>query len=355
MDVEITSERGMRRALLTGSVPFASSEEVFRRVGRTLGHLLERMPDGETGIRGGWIAWQAPLINDHPAFEPADPADSTTHVFARRLRIKPGVDRAALEFPPLGYADAALESYVVMTRLQSEGVVPASLKLQVALPTPMAPLVQRFAPEDFEVVGAAYERALFREIDTMIARIPPARLCIQWDVAIEMIRIDQERQGIAAAPLSEFEAACARQLVRLGNKLSDGVDLGYHFCYGDPGHRHVVEPLDTAKCVALANEIARNVTRSVAYIHMPVPRGRDDDAYFEALEGLQLGPDTELYLGLVHHTDGLDGTLRRMQTAYRHVREFGLATECGWGRRKPETIDELMRIHLQACESRVPA
>src|SRR5271170_3585457 len=38
---------------------------------------------------------------------------------------------------------------------------------------------------------------------------------------------------------------------------------------------------------------------------MPVPRERDDVAYFAPLKVLKLHPRTELYLELVHRTDGL--------------------------------------------------
>ena len=83
---------------------------------------------------------------------------------------------------------------------------------------------------------------------------------------------------------------------------------------------------------------------------MPVPRDRADDAYFAPLAGLRLRPETELCLGLVHHTDGVEGTRRRLATARKHARAFSIATECGFGRRKPETIPELLRIHAAAAE-----
>jgi hypothetical protein len=82
---------------------------------------------------------------------------------------------------------------------------------------------------------------------------------------------------------------------------------------------------------------------------MPVPRDRSDEAYFAPLRGLHLRPETELCLGLVHYTDGLDGTRRRLATAEKFVKDFSIATECGFGRRDPATIPELLRIHAQAA------
>jgi len=78
-----------------------------------------------------------------------------------------------------------------------------------------------------------------------------------------------------------------------------------------------------------------------------VPRDRDDDTYFAPLARLKLKPGTELCLGLVHYTDGLAGTRRRLAAAERHVSAFSVATECGFGRRDPATIPELLRIHAQ--------
>ena len=58
-------------------------------------------------------------------------------------------------------------------------------------------------------------------------------------------------------------------------------------------------------------------------------------------------PETELCLGLVHHTDGTPGTRKRLATAERYAKRFSVATECGFGRRDPETIPDLLRIHSE--------
>jgi hypothetical protein len=85
-------------------------------------------------------------------------------------------------------------------------------------------------------------------------------------------------------------------------------------------------------------------------MHMPVPRDRSDDAYFAPLSNLKLKPETRLYLGLVHHTDGVAGTKKRIDTASKYAGDYGIATECGWGRRPPETMAELIEIHKQVAD-----
>jgi hypothetical protein len=83
---------------------------------------------------------------------------------------------------------------------------------------------------------------------------------------------------------------------------------------------------------------------------MPVPRNRTDDAYFEPLKRLVLSPETELCLGLVHYTDGVAGTKQRLATAKKYASNFSIATECGFGRRDPRTIPELLRIYAQVAD-----
>ena len=101
--------------------------------------------------------------------------------------------------------------------------------------------------------------------------------------------------------------------------------------------------------VEFANRVCASIKRPVQLIHMPVPRNRADDAYFAPLEALRLKPETRLSLGLVHHTDGVEGTRRRLAAAKRFAADFSIATECGFGRRKPDTIPELLRIHAEVA------
>jgi methionine synthase II (cobalamin-independent) len=128
------------------------------------------------------------------------------------------------------------------------------------------------------------------------------------------------------------------------------IELLFHFCYGDSNHKHVVEPTDMGDMVEFANRISRQIKRPIQLIHMPVPRNRDDDAYFAPLQNLKLRPETELCLGLVHHTDGVEGTRRRLATARKYASNFAVGTECGFGRRDPKTIPELLRIHAQIAD-----
>jgi hypothetical protein len=112
----------------------------------------------------------------------------------------------------------------------------------------------------------------------------------------------------------------------------------------------VVEPTDMGDMVEFANRLTARVARPIQAIHMPVPRGRADDAYFAPLKKLALKPQTRLCLGLVHYTDGLAGTRARLATAKKYAEGFSIGTECGFGRRDPATLDELLRIHAEVAK-----
>jgi len=81
---------------------------------------------------------------------------------------------------------------------------------------------------------------------------------------------------------------------------------------------------------------------------MPVPVDRADDAYFKPLKEMRLDPKMKLFLGLVHDTDGVEGTRKRIAVAAKYARGFGIAAECGFGRRPPETVPNLLRVHAEA-------
>lgn len=332
-------------AHLVGSVPLADSEAVFREVAGKLGPRLRRIPDGETGIRTNWIQWQFPLLMKVPEFESAA---ETARPFGPRLQLRSGVSGEDIAFPDLGYQAAAIESYAVFSRLKQEGVIPAGVRFQVCLPTPLAVIHIRFVPGDQEAVEEAYERKMLEELEGIAGVIPADELAIQWDTAVEFAVLE----GLVDSFLSDPERDIGERLIRLGDQVPAGVELGYHLCYGDVEHQHFVQPADTEKLAAVANGVSEGVGRPIQWLHLPVPRDRSDEAYFAPLRGLRLQSGTELYLGLVHLTDGVAGTEARIAAAQEIVAEFGVATECGFGRRPAETIPALLEVHASVADPR---
>lgn len=332
-----------RGVLLVGSVPLDSASQVFQTAAAVLGRHLRRLPDGETGARINWVGWQFDVFANHPAFEVVPPlADFYAPLPRVRLR-DPGTPPVIGE---LGYARAARESYQEFDRLRRAGVIPGHCRFQVSLPTPLAPLCSFVIPEHQAMVEAAYETRLLAELNELCDAIPAASLALQWDVAIEIAILE----GLWPGHFSDVTTEIVHRLTRLGNSVPPGVELGYHLCYGDYAHRHFTQPRDTSILVAVANAVTAGVQRPITWLHLPVPRDRDDGAYFAPLRDLARSPATELYLGLVHLTDGVSGARRRLAAASLFVDRFGIATECGMGRRPAATVPNLLRLHTKLAQ-----
>lgn len=239
------------------------------------------------------------------------------------------------------YARVAKESYGVFVAERAAGNLSADCRFQVDLPTPMAPVAGFVTAASQALIEPAYERALLGEIDEMAAAIPHQDLAIQWDVAREFMFVE----GIMKPHFGDVMSGITDRIARISAHIPDDIELGYHLCYGDVGHKHFIQPADAGNLVKVANAIAGAVKRPIAWLHMPVPIDRADDAFYAPLKDFALHPETRLFLGLVHHTDGAGGTRKRMATARRHLADFGIATECGMGRRDLDTITDLIQIH----------
>jgi hypothetical protein len=331
---------------LVGSIPLGDAENVFRTTASTLGTRLRRVTDGETGGRLDWIVWQLHRLMQHPQFEVVEPGPRN-YAPNPRVAVRDGIELTEVEFGALGYADEARPSWELFSRLRDEGVIPPSWRFQVSLPTPMAPIHAFVVPGQEVALEPLYEEAMRRDVEEITSFVPADSLSIQWDVAAEF--------GVLEGVFPPFfpeepEDGVVNRLTRYASWVPGDVELGYHLCYGDADHEHFKQPDDASKLVNIANRVSASVDRPIAWVHLPVPRDRDDGKYYAPLADLALHKETDLYLGLVHYTDGVEGTNRRIATARQVVPKFGVATECGMGRRPPETIPQLLEIHAQVAD-----
>lgn len=334
---------------LCGSVPLADAQTVFSEAAQRIGSRLKRIPDGETGVRDNWVVWQLPKMQAHPDLETVPPP-SPEYGPSERVQPKSGVDAASIDFGPLGYADAALESWQVFRRLREEGVIPQGSRFQVCLPTPIAVIGAFVAGPQGELEGR-YEAQLRSELARIVDGIPAEDLAVQWDTAVEFAIFEGVFPSWFGGDYPTQLEEVAQRLVRLGAAVPEPVELGYHLCYGDFGHRHFAEPTDTGRLASVATRILSGLGRRLDWIHMPVPRSRADADYFKPLADLHLPPETDLYLGLVHATDGRDGAVRRIEAARTAVADFGIATECGMGRRSADQITALFDLHAELADT----
>lgn len=343
-----------RGAHLVGSVNYNDAETTMRKAASILGPRLKRIPDGEPGKRFHWIMFQPDVLAQTEGLERV----GEEPVWLRDLDIRPlrlsgDVMADELRLPPLGYATAALESYEVFTWLRQAGVIAPGTRFQVALPSPTAVLGACIAGGDRADIEPIYRQALYQELREITDAIPHQDLAIQFDCALEFLIVETHEAADGRQPWWDGDVwqGLVDRAADAVSQVPPDVEAGVHLCYGDVGEKHFIEPRDTGNLVAFGNAMANAGSRPLAWMHLPVPIDRDDDDYFAALADLELDPNTELYLGLVHREDGADGARRRIETAKRHVSTFGVSTECGIGRAPEGTTDRILATHSEVSSA----
>lgn len=328
-----------------GSIALDTPDDVFAAAGELLGPHLKRMPDGEPAGRRLWISFQIPVLRAHPDLEVVGP-DATLGLLP--LKLRDGVRAEDLHFGELGYSREARSSYQDFLAARRSGVLPPGVRFQVSLPTPYAVINSFCVQPDAQRILPAYEQAMLAEVARIVAAVPHEDLALQWDVCVEMVQWDGRWEQ--APPFPGMEQFFTAMFRRLSQAIPGDVELGFHLCYGDLEATHFIEPVDAAKMVELANLIVESAGRPVAYVHMPVPVHWTGDDQYAPLSGLRLPPGTELYLGVVHVSDGVEGTRRRMAAAAKYARDFGIASECGISRaRHPSLAREFMQVYAGAA------
>jgi hypothetical protein len=333
---------------LVGSVGLDSVPDVFKTLGRSLGRRLRRVPDGEVGGRRLWVSWQYPLFRANAFLVATENARPRTGFL--ELRLADGVRGEDVVFGELGYAREARASFIDFTRAQKRGDLPADVRFQVCLLTPFAVVNSFCVPSEAPAIEKAYERAMADEIVQLCAEIPHEKLSIQWDVCMEMVFWDGQDWRGRTQRNDVSNADFIRRMKDISEPVPADVELGIHLCYGDFEAKHFVEPRDAGKMVEFANALAKAIKHPLAFLHMPVPIERHDDAFFRPLDELDLDSGTELYLGVVHAKDGVEGTRRRISAASKHVGKFGIACECGIARaRRPDLVNSIIAVHSGAA------
>src|SRR5262249_53509610 len=177
-----------------GSIPLPDSETVFRTLSKATGPHLTRLPDGETGIRKTWIKFLQDVLSGNSAIEFAK--DVPPFKFTQwdgkvvreipRLRVKPGATIDPSTFKT-GYADMAIESWAVFERLQKAGDIPAGVKFQICIPTPIAPTYNNMVPGDRPKLLPPLTQHFLGEVAKIAKTLPNDRIAIQWDVCQEVL------------------------------------------------------------------------------------------------------------------------------------------------------------------------
>src|SRR3954447_7818928 len=174
-------------AHFVGSINQPDADSVFRTVAEHIGDRDKSIPDGELRQRFYWIQFQTFRLDETPGLVRVGeelPYKIRGIFDLRPFALDGTVPASDLQFPNLGYADAAIESYRRFVALRDQGVIPAGVRFQVSLPTPVGVVGAFIVPDDREAVEPAYEAALFAEVARIVGAIPHEDLAIQWDSAV---------------------------------------------------------------------------------------------------------------------------------------------------------------------------
>ena len=261
-----------------------------------------------------------------------------------RLRVKPGatIDPASFD---TGYAAMAIESWGVFERLQKAGDIPANVKFQISIPTPIAPTYNNMVPDDRQKLLAALVPHFLGEVEKIAKALPNDRIAIQWDVCQEVLAwenyydkgpVDFRTETIDVLTRDRRRRA-GRHRARLSPVLrqpggrAHGAAEGHgHHGRDDQRHRRGRQAADPVLSHAGG-------------------QGAHRRRLLRAAEGTEARPGTELYLGLIHYNDA-GGNAARLAAARRHARVDGIGTECGMARGDPARLPALLAAHRQAVE-----
>ncbi len=342
-----------------GSVNLADTETVMREITVRVPSGLHRIPDGETGDRANWISFQMQrflqspsLVTAHPHGKPAEEHE------VPQVRLADGVDPAEMIWPDLGYAGVYLESYVTFARLRDQGIVADSVRFQVQYPTPPAAVSAYVVAGQQQALLGSYERALFADLDRLLAAVPHDEVAVQWDVAAEFGILEASLPGSGPEAFDGIVAG----LVRCVDQVPGDIPAGLHLCYGDRGHQHFKQPESLALQVRVLNAVTAAARRPVSFVSFTVPQYQQDESYFAPLAGLAADPGTELNFALVpfYPAEQAPGTTREqvrlidaaLAASPGGSRSWGICTECGMGRVGREEIPGLLDLHREIVAAR---
>ncbi|HVW16734.1 MAG TPA: hypothetical protein VHB30_00665 [Solirubrobacteraceae bacterium] len=345
-----------RPVFLVGTTPFDPTESL-ERFASVLAEYAHRLPDGQ---QYGWLPNQ--VFENTDGLVPGNDEPLQPTAVTSTFRPAPGVSADQLRFEAIHYADAAIAGHAVFARLRDEDKVPPGARYQMSIPTPFTSCIF-FDWDVVRDVWPVYEQQLFANVARMCAAIPHEDLAISWDVVAEFMIFAGARPREDYS-LDELIAGIARAL----DAVPADVEAGLHFCYGGHNsngnietrsaeHQAWLTPAlrelrDTELMTRYFNEIKAKTHRSIQWVHMPVPHQHEDEEYFAPLAELDLG-DTELYLGLVHLSDGIERTSRKIAAAEHSVPAFGVAAACGLhpivSGLDPEQVPAMIDYHRQVA------
>lgn len=334
---------------VNGAVNLPSTEAVMRELAARIPNLMQ-VPDGETepAERKGFMNFILDKFKATEGLQMVAPeAGKPIEIDTEQVELAPGNSVSKLRFPEIGYAAYYRQSWSVFQRLQHEGVINPKARFQIQYPTPQACVTAFVNRKDALAVLPAFEAALFRDLDLILAHVPHDKIAVQWDLPIEIGAL--EMPEFFAVSDSQNLDTIADVLAHCIDHVPRNVPVGMHLCYGDAGHRHWKEPTSLKTQVDLINALAVRVTREISWAAFTVPQYVKNADYFSPLA--ELAPCLiEPYLALVpYHPEMQEPstTEEQIRLVQKHMkgRRWGVCTECGLSGVTPEEMPAILDLH----------
>jgi hypothetical protein len=234
--------------------------------------------------------------------------------------------------------------YFIFRTLKEKGILPPHLRFQVSLPMVNSTVALRTfpTPGDLDKVRPGYTDALRAEIEMIAAKIPHRDLAIQWDLAREITEVNG---GIPNVPVEGSIERNIAQVRALSPHIPEGVELGYHFCFGTIGGWPRFSPKDLGQTMKFAKAVIDASGRRVDWIHIPL-LDTFDDAFVAPLADLRTYGG-RVYLGAIHNMERFS---ERVAKARKYLPDFGVGAYCGLGRMPADEVPKALEEHIKASQ-----
>jgi len=240
--------------------------------------------------------------------------------------------------------------------MKENTALPDRARFQATLPGPLDCAFVVELPKD-ELFPLA-EEATAREISAIVEAIPADDLTIQIDLAFE-VELEEYQRRPQDFDMPIYQGVDwtledqATLIAAICNRIPPSVELGFHLC--SIWHIDQSKGQDNNVHVDWCNALSQKIDRPIGYFHMPtIPEHQAAD--FAPLRRLKLHPETELFLGVIHMDDGLEGASRRIAAAASTVADFGVGAFCGLAQpsrreaARPHTVEEIFELHRKVAE-----
>ena len=344
-----TSADAARRVHLVGSLPGTDSASAMDDALGRCGAHLRSVPDGETGRRSDWISDFLRGLADHPDLQTVKSGDISSYDQLPRYRVRRH-HRLFGATMDLGVATAFTESYPVFRALRERHQLP-QLRFQVGVAGDLDLALFSLGPAAALPHRRAFTELIIRELRAVRA-VAGDDVVFQLELPAESVLVSQ----LPAAARRVAAARLASGLRALVQCLPAGSRFGVHLCFGDLGHKALVDPDDAAPLVTLANAVGRAwpAGRPLDYVHVPLAAGEHPPssapAFYAPMRGLRLPRGTSVVAGFVH--EDLDPAQYTRVLALVEGAVGGrvdVAAACGLGRRSPEAAARVLDQAAALC------